>query len=161
MPPLRWSDLATGRSAYSRSTNGTLRSANGANGTNGNGKADPQALSSAIPITWPQEQRIRKILQRVQEDPAQRIHELATQFNLSHSHLQHLFKQQTGVQLGHLLLEYRLQKAAHLLEHSIMSVKEIAYAVGYEHTSSFIRAFERRFRIAPRGYRQQNGHSKY
>jgi AraC-like DNA-binding protein len=36
-----------------------------------------------------------------------------------------------------------------------MSVKEIAFAVGYEHTSSFIRAFERRFGIAPRTYRTQ------
>lgn len=157
MPPLRWSNQSTAYGAYSRSTNGTPRSVNG---TNGNGKVEPQAFPSPIPIEWPQEQRIRKILQRIQEDPAQRIHELATQFNLSHSHLQHLFKQQTGVQLGHLLLEYRLQKAAHLLERSIMSVKEIAYAVGYEHTSSFIRAFERRFGIAPRGYRQQNSHSK-
>lgn len=157
MPPLRWSNQSAAYGAYSRSTNGSSRSANG---TNGNGKVEPQALPSSIPIEWPQEQRIRKILQRIQEDPAQRIHELATQFNLSHSHLQHLFKQQTGVQLGHLLLEYRLQKAAHLLDHTIMSVKEIAYAVGYEHTSSFIRAFERRFGIAPRGYRQQNNRSK-
>ncbi len=155
MPPLRSPNLSTGF-AYSRPANGS----GPANGTNGhNGKSGPQT-SPSISIALPREQRVRKILQMIQEDPAHRIHELATHFHLSHSHLQHLFKQQTGVQLGHLLLEYRLQKAAHLLEHSIMSVKEIAYAVGYEHTSSFIRAFERRFGLAPRGYRQQNDHRK-
>ena len=67
-----------------------------------------------------------------------------------------MFKQQTGARLGHWLTDQRLKRAAHLLAHSSMSVKEIAYTVGYEHTSSFIRAFERRFAQAPRYYRQQS-----
>jgi AraC-like DNA-binding protein len=33
-------------------------------------------------------------------------------------------------------------------------VKEIAYTIGYEHASSFIRAFERRFAQAPLRYRK-------
>jgi AraC-like DNA-binding protein len=36
-----------------------------------------------------------------------------------------------------------------------MSIKEITHAIGYEHTSSFIRAFERRFLQAPARYRKQ------
>lgn len=112
--------------------------------------------SPLTPIPPPQEIRIRKILKLIESEPARTIQELAAQFKLSHSHLQHLFKQQTGMQLGHLLLEQRLLRAAYLLENSTMSVKEIAYAVGYEHTSSFTRAFERRFTATPRSYRHQH-----
>jgi transcriptional regulator GlxA family with amidase domain len=155
MTPLR----SRNASAATNSLRAISNSAAHANGTNGshitperNGAATPPRLS----IVAPQENRVRKILRLIESEPAHSIHDLAEIFNLSHSHLQHLFKQQTGVQLGHLLMEQRLLKAAHLLERSTMSVKEIGYAVGYEHASSFIRAFERRFGLAPRSYRRQN-----
>ncbi len=128
-------------------------SANGANGRDKNARVERPELSRVPPVPV-QEHRVRKILMLIESQPARSIHELAAQFNLSHSHLQHLFKQHTGSRLGHVMLEQRLLKAADLLENSTMSVKEIAYAVGYEHTSSFIRAFERRFAQAPRSYRQ-------
>ncbi len=107
-----------------------------------------------------QDGRLRKIVQMVASGSPCRIHDLALEFNLSPSHLQHLFKQQTGVGLGHWLTHQRLERAAHLLVHSNMSVKEIGYAVGYEHPSSFIRAFERRFTRAPRYYREQSNRTK-
>ena len=93
-------------------------------------------------------------LQMIQAQPLRRIDDLAREFNLSHSHLEHLFKQQTGVSLGQLLTENKLHRAAHLLAHTNMRIKEIAHNVGYEHTSSFIRAFERHFFQAPRLYRK-------
>lgn len=101
-----------------------------------------------------QEPRVIKILQMIQAQPLRRIDDLAREFNLSHSHLEHLFKQQTGVSLGQLLTENKLHRAAHLLAHTNMRIKEIAHNVGYEHTSSFIRAFERHFFQAPRLYRK-------
>jgi len=39
--------------------------------------------------------------------------------------------------------------------HSGMSVKEVAYAVGYKHPSSFVRAFRRCFQQVPGDYRQE------
>jgi transcriptional regulator GlxA family with amidase domain len=53
-----------------------------------------------------------------------------------------------------------MRRAAEMLEQTDLSIKEIAWTVGYEHTSSFTRAFERHFREAPRCFRhrqQQNG----
>ena len=58
------------------------------------------------------------------------------------------------------LNEQRLQKAANLLVNSYLSVKEVAYSIGYEHPSSFIRAFERRFAQAPAQYRKQSDNGK-
>jgi transcriptional regulator GlxA family with amidase domain len=99
--------------------------------------------------------RLRKLLRLMEEDPFGTIHDWALAFNLSHSHLQRLFKQATGIGLGHVLTQRRLQRAAHLLANTNMSVKEIASAVGYEHASSFIRAFERQFETAPRRFRMR------
>jgi AraC-like DNA-binding protein len=105
------------------------------------------------------EARVQKIVELVGCGAAYTIRDLARQFRLSPSYLQRLFKQETGVCLGEWLAEQRLQRAAHLLQHSYLSVKEITHTVGYEHVSSFTRAFERRFRYAPTLYRKQGwGH---
>jgi methylphosphotriester-DNA--protein-cysteine methyltransferase len=61
-----------------------------------------------------------------------------------------------GVCMGEWLSEQRLQRAAGLLANSYLSIKEITHAVGYEHTSSFVRAFERRFLQAPARYRKHS-----
>ena len=101
------------------------------------------------------ESRIRRILQLIESDSVCKMSDLALELNLSESRLQHLFKQKTGVGLGHLLTEKRLQKAAELLVHTELRIKEIAAAVGYEHTSSFTRAFEQRFAQSPNVYRRE------
>ena len=112
------------------------------------------ANTDALILTIPQD-RIRKILEMIESDSPCRISDLALEFNLSESRLQHVFKQETGVCLGHLLTEQRLQKAALLLTDTRLRIKEIAAAVGYEHTSSFTRAFEQRFAQAPQVYRKK------
>ena len=108
-----------------------------------------------IPVV--QDGRLRKVLQMIASDSPRKIHDLALECNLSESHLQHLFKQGTGVGLGRLLSEQRMQRAADLLGQTNLSIKEIAWIAGYEHTSSFTRAFERHYREAPRSYRQKQG----
>lgn len=103
--------------------------------------------------------RVRKILEMAESETFT-IRDLALEFRLSPSYLQRLFKHQTGLCMGEWLNEQRLQRAAHLLMNSYMSVKEIAYSVGYEHASSFIRAFERRFARAPARYRKLTEYTK-
>jgi AraC family transcriptional regulator len=101
-----------------------------------------------------QEGRLRKILMLIEAQPHQSVRELALAVRLSPAHLQRLFKHQTGVHVSHILAERRLQKAATLLSASDMPIKQIAYTVGYEHHSSFVRAFQRRFAQAPGCYRR-------
>jgi AraC-like DNA-binding protein len=122
----------------------------------------PQAAvapSSSLMATM-LEGRVRKILRMVESGTTFTIRDLAFQFHLSPSYLQRLFKHQTGVCMGEWLNEQRLQRAAHLLASSYMSVKEIAHTIGYEHASSFIRAFERRFTQPPARYRKQSDYTK-
>ncbi|HZS71435.1 MAG TPA: helix-turn-helix transcriptional regulator [Candidatus Acidoferrum sp.] len=98
--------------------------------------------------------RLAQILRKVESGSLRTVSELSLEFNLSPAYIQRIFKQQTGVRLGAVLAEQRLAKAADLLANSYLSVKEIAHAVGYEHASSFVRAFQRRFTQPPGSYRQ-------
>jgi AraC-like DNA-binding protein len=105
--------------------------------------------------------RVLKIVEMV-ESGTYAVRKLAAEFRLSPSYLQRLFKHETGIRMGEWVSEQRLQRAAYLLSNSYLSIKEITHAVGYEHTSSFVRAFERRFLQAPARYRKQcRGHKKY
>src|SRR5712664_2036599 len=117
--------------------------------------APHQPLARAMP-----EGRVRKILQMVESGMTFTIRDLALELNLTPSYLQRLFKHQTGASMGEWLNEQRLQRAAHLLANSYMSVKEIAHTIGYQHASSFMRAFERRFAQAPARYRKHNEYTK-
>jgi transcriptional regulator GlxA family with amidase domain len=100
------------------------------------------------------ERRLRRILERIQIDPLRSVADLAREVSLSPAHLQRLFKQETGVHLSALLSESRLRMAAHLLSTTEMEIKEIAYLSGYQHHSSFVRAFQRRFCQSPKEYRR-------
>lgn len=103
-----------------------------------------------------QERRVRQVVELIESEPSCSIRDLAQKVALSPAHLQRVFKQSTGIQLGSLVAEKRLLKAAELLVVSNMSIKEIAHAVGYRHHSSFVRAFQRRFARAPKHYRCQD-----
>jgi transcriptional regulator GlxA family with amidase domain len=104
------------------------------------------------------QKRVSELLEAIASGQPCSLERLASEFNLSKSHLQHLFKQQTGLRLGHTIIDHRLDRAAQLLESTNLRIKEIAGAVGYEHTSSFVRAFERRFMRPPQAYRLYGDH---
>jgi AraC-like DNA-binding protein len=110
----------------------------------------------AVPADLPLEPRVRKILERAESGEALNIRDLAVEFHLSPAYLQKLFKHETGLRMGEWLNEQRLQRAAQLLESSYLSIKEITHTVGYEHASSFTRAFERRFTQSPARYRKRS-----
>ncbi len=100
--------------------------------------------------------RIRKVLEFIERDPSKSVLELANLVNLSSSRLGHLFRLQMGVDLNHFLGNARLEKAAELLRQTELSIKEIAAVVGYQHSSSFDRGFEKRFDVAPADYRRKH-----
>lgn len=102
------------------------------------------------------ERRLRRAMEIISSQPPHSVRELARELRLSPTHLQRLFKQETGVRIGRLLAEHRLSKATELLSGTDMEIKEIAYKIGYGHHSSFVRAFQRRFGQSPKRYRQKS-----
>lgn len=102
------------------------------------------------------DKRIARILGLIENSPTVRRHDLAQLLGLSVWHFAHLFKRETGLQLNGYLREARLQHATRLLISTNEPIKAIAFAVGYEHSSSFIRAFLLRFGESPERYRQRS-----
>jgi transcriptional regulator GlxA family with amidase domain len=120
--------------------------------SNGN---TPSASVTILPVnsTPSTEKRVLRILKKIETQLPRSVRELALEVRLTPAHLRRLFQQETGRHLSHVLLERKLRHAAHLLASTDMPVKEIAYAVGYGHHSSFVRAFERSFGRSPKEYR--------
>lgn len=123
--------------------------------TSSKAKLEKPPANQRSPFTQElQRERVNKVFEMLRRGKVLQLRDVATELNLSTSHLQHLFKQYAGFPLGRCLAGQRLDIAAHLLRNTKMRIKEIAFAVGYEHASSFIRAFQRRFTEPPRGYRR-------
>lgn len=129
----------------------------GRNGTRqaprGSQRTQPAATERGISADELQRERADKIFDILRSGKVKTLRDLGVELNLSKSYLQHLFKRQTGLTLGHLLMEQKLLKAADLLSGTNMRIKEIAFTVGYGHPSSFIRAFEHVFEKPPHVYR--------
>ena len=111
--------------------------------------------SAATPAATPvvRQRRLCRVLEMIEAEPSISIRELALEIDLCPDYLQRLFKREAGVHIHDLIAARRLQRAAQLLSASNMPVKQIAYTAGYQHHSSFVRAFQRRFGEAPTDFR--------
>ena len=86
--------------------------------------------------------------------------EFAQSVNLSVWRLCHIFKSDVGMPPMRYLRGLRMERAKDLLESSFLSVKEIAYRVGLNDESHFVRDFKSTYGSSPALYRshfRQNG----
>ncbi|TBL70283.1 helix-turn-helix domain-containing protein [Paenibacillus thalictri] len=85
------------------------------------------------------------------------IEEMAQTLGLNRKYLASLFKAAMGMPPQHYLGELRLSKACGLLTDTSLSIKEIAYSVGYTGQLHFTRMFKKMYGISPSQYRD-SGH---
>ena len=92
--------------------------------------------------------------------------EFAQSVNLSVWRLSHIFKSDVGMPPIKYLKLLRMERAKGLLESSFLSVKEIAFQVGLNDESHFVRDFKSTYGHSPTSYRAHfkhngngNGHS--
>jgi transcriptional regulator GlxA family with amidase domain len=83
------------------------------------------------------------------------ILELANKFAFSERNLKRRFTLATGISPIKYLQEVRLEKAKRLLISTDQSVSCIAYSIGYENCSFFIRLFKRNLGVTPKQWRLQ------
>jgi len=103
--------------------------------------------------------RIQKPVRLLNENSCCTLAELARRCHLSISRLSHLFKAETGFTVQNYRRHCRFRAAARMLETTDLSIKEVAYAVGYHHTSSFVRAFILHSGASPNNYRKRQSGS--
>jgi AraC-like DNA-binding protein len=103
------------------------------------------------------DKRVEKIIQMMRDDVRGELSlaELAQSVNLSVWRLSHIFKSDVGMPPIRFLRLLRMEKAKHLLESSFLSVKEIAYQVGLNDESHFVRDFKSTYGSSPALYRSQ------
>ena len=84
------------------------------------------------------------------------LEEIARQCHMSKFYLSHQFTQTQGISLSKYILKSRITKSMRLLRETLMSVKEIAEAVGFNDVAYFCRAFKAEAGMTPLQYRKQN-----
>ena len=81
--------------------------------------------------------------------------QLAQAVNLDRSYLSILFKQATDLTPGQYIRNFRITKARHLLESSMLPIEKVAQQCGYDHANSFTRIFKQTYGMTPHKYRRQ------
>lgn len=80
---------------------------------------------------------------------------LAARLNVTPSYLGMVFHRQTGYYFNDYLAKIRLEKAADLLEHTDLKLKEIVEKTGFSSQPYFTRSFKRFFNTSPLNYRRE------
>jgi AraC-like DNA-binding protein len=81
---------------------------------------------------------------------------LAEMLGMSNEHLRRLCQQEIGHAPMQQVTKLRMQRAAHLLRSTPMSITQIASLVGYENAFAFSTAFKRFFALNPSTFRQKS-----
>lgn len=82
------------------------------------------------------------------------VQEMATDLNMSANYLSSLLKVQTGQSAQQLIQNKLIEKAKERLSTTELSVSEIAYELGFEHSQSFSRLFKKKVNLSPSEFRQ-------
>lgn len=82
------------------------------------------------------------------------VQDVAAAAKLSPSHFSRVFKGQTGYSPYEYILLRRIDEAKHLLASTRLSVKEIAFRVGYNSEEHFIHSFQRKVGVSPSVFRE-------
>ncbi len=78
--------------------------------------------------------------------------EIANELNMSVSTLQRKFKRNYGMTVSLYIKQRRMDLAKKSLLLDNLSIGEVAYQAGYNHTSNFIMAFKKSFNLTPSAY---------
>ncbi|WP_248926687.1 helix-turn-helix domain-containing protein [Paenibacillus hamazuiensis] len=82
----------------------------------------------------------------------------ASLLNYHPSYISRVFKKHYGIAYVDYVIEYRMNMAKSYLEHTSLSIADIARKLQYMHTSAFIRAFRKIVGVTPGKYREEMQH---
>lgn len=85
------------------------------------------------------------------------VNYLAAQLNLSADYLSSLLKVTTGLNTQQHIHEKLIEKAKEKLIGTTLTVSEIAYELGFEHSQSFSKLFKAKTNLSPLAFRQSLG----
>lgn len=107
------------------------------------------------------EEIISEVVDYIEEHVTEKltIERIAGQMYLSPAQLQRLFECVFGIPIAEYVRGRKMQKALMMLYETDAKISTIAYEIGYEYETSFIRSFKREFGMTPGEARRRHGFS--
>ncbi len=99
--------------------------------------------------------QFQEVLDEHLADEAYGIVHLCRALGMSRMQLHRKLKALTGQSASHCIRNYRLERAAEMLESDEWNISEVAYTVGFRSHSYFTESFTRRFGVSPKAYRNR------
>ncbi|MDM5331568.1 response regulator [Neobacillus sp. CF12] len=82
--------------------------------------------------------------------------EVAAHLHLNSSYFSRMYKKETGEGFVEYVTRMKMEKAVELLDQSIKSVEQIAYELGFESKSYFLKTFKRFYGLSPKSYKYKD-----
>ena len=100
---------------------------------------------------------VREARRLLEADPGgmPQIDELIQRFGISRAHFFRAFKQQTGDTPYQYHLQLAMRRAGEMLRNSPLSIKQIAFAIGFNSPYHFSKLFKKKIGASPTEYRRQ------
>ena len=92
-------------------------------------------------------------------DKVNRVQDYAALQNLHPNYLSNVIKTKTGKSLSSWIADKTIAEAKSLLQNSSISIKEIAYLLGFAEATHFSNYFKKHTDLSPASYRKQHGNS--
>lgn len=96
--------------------------------------------------------KVMSLIENNISNPELSVEMLGSALGMSATHLYRKLKENTGYSTREIIMNYRMQKAAHMIANNEGNVSEIMYAVGFSSLSGFSRSFKAKFGVAPSAY---------
>jgi len=81
---------------------------------------------------------------------------IATQLGVGYERFRKLFRDTTGISPQEYIIRRRIEKAIQLLTREPLSIKEIAFSLGYADVPSFVKQFKKRMGFTPAYFRDMH-----
>jgi two-component system, response regulator YesN len=82
--------------------------------------------------------------------------EVAQHLHLNSSYFSRMYKKETGEGFVEYVTKVKMAKALDLLDHSTMSVEQIAFELGFDSKSYFLKTFKRFYGVSPKSFKYEN-----
>lgn len=104
----------------------------------------------------PQDVYVRNAVQYIHKNYSHiKVNDIASYIGINRSYLTTLFKNKLNVSPQEYLVSYRLNKAKQLLQITGLSIREVAFRVGYDNPLTFSKMFKNAFGVSPKYYREE------
>jgi YesN/AraC family two-component response regulator len=100
--------------------------------------------------------KVNKIINKNLDNSSFSVEQMAEEMNISRIQLYRKMKAILGINISDYIQNIRLEKAKVMLDETMLTISEIAFATGFSSPSYFSTSFKNKFNKPPKSYRDNN-----